>query len=246
MAWENLLKKGMAVFGEEHELKNSIDFSLLHAIDPFPSYYFIFNCEQSEIEYTSPEIKNVLGYEQDELNIKHLMAYIHPEDHAVFIAHETKALEFCQRLKPELQEKYYILHDFRMKTKSGDFIRIQQRSYACEIKNGVVKKTMVVHSDISSLKNDGQAELNFIGIDGQPSYYNVPLQDDVQTRNNLFTKTEQQILQHVVKGKTSKAIAKELHRSVFTVQTHRKNILKKSGCNSVQELLVKSIQEGWV
>ncbi len=246
MDWENLLEKGREAFGQHHELKNSVDFTMLQAIDPFPSYYFIFNCENSEVDYTSPNIKNVLGYEPHELKIESLMEFLHPEDQSDFIAHETKALAFCQNLKPELQEKYYILHDFRMKTKSGDFVRIQQRSYACEIKNGVVKKTLVLHTNISSIKTHNQSVLHIIGLQGEPSFYNLHLNDEVNENINYLTKTEKQILKYVMNGMTSKSIAAQLNRSIFTVRTHRKNILKKSGCNSIPELLAKSIREGWV
>lgn len=41
-----------------------------------------------------------------------------------------------------------------------------------------------------------------------------------------FTKREKEILAEVVQGARSAQIAKKLNLSLFTVQTHRKNILK--------------------
>lgn len=247
MAWENLLKKGMDIFSEENTGKDAVNFLLKNAINPFPSYYFIFNCETSEIEYTSPDITRVLGYEPNEFNIQLLLEYIHPEDHTIFIQHETKALEFCRQLAPELQDKYYVIHDFRMKTKTGASVRIQQRSYACEIRNNVLKKTMVIHSDISQLKNHQEAELHFIGINGETSYLNVhrELEKKITFINKLFSKKEIEILRYMVQGIKSEDIAQLTDRSIFTIRNHRKKILKKSGCNNVQELLVKAVQEGW-
>jgi len=61
-----------------------------------------------------------------------------------------------------------------------------------------------------------------------------------------FTKPEKEILAEVVQGARSAQIAKKLNLSLFTVQTHRKNILKKSGCLNLQELISKAIREGWV
>lgn len=59
-----------------------------------------------------------------------------------------------------------------------------------------------------------------------------------------FTKPEKEILAEVVQGARSAQIAKKLNLSLFTVQTHRKNILKKSDCLNLQELISKAIREG--
>lgn len=60
-------------------------------------------------------------------------------------------------------------------------------------------------------------------------------------RNNLATfsslrKSEKNILKHLAQGLTSLQIAEQLHISVNTVETHRKNIRKKLGVKSLVEL----------
>lgn len=240
MDWENLLKKGMEVFSQETNINGDVNFMMNKPIDPFPSYYFIFNCESAEIDYISPELKNVLGYEAHEYSIRFLLDYIHSDDHPIFIQHETKALEFCKQLSADLQTKYCVMHNFRLKTKAGHYIWIQQQSYACEVKDGVLKKTMVIHSNINNFKSYHKHELHFIGLDGHPSYHNI------QKSFTLYTKREQEILRLMVQGLTSLAIAKKLQRSIHTIRNHRKTILEKSKCENVQELLVKAVRESWV
>ncbi len=245
MAWDDLLKNGMDIFEGENAADGALNFTLNEAVDPFPSYCFIYNCEKGEIEYTSSDIKKVLGYESSELDIKLLFEYIHPDDQSVFIRNETKALEFCQQLDPELQNKYYVVHDFRMKTKAGDFVRIQQRSFACEVKNDVLKKTLVVHTDISTIKSNNESVLHFIGMHGAQSYYNAHLDEGIGA-HPPFSKKELEILRYMVQGKKSEEIAQLMSRSIFTIRNHRKKILQKSDCKNIQELLLKAVKETWV
>ena len=53
-----------------------------------------------------------------------------------------------------------------------------------------------------------------------------------QPSNLKLTRREKQILDLLVKGKTSKQMAKQLNLSRFTIDTHRKNIHKKLGVKS--------------
>ena len=45
-----------------------------------------------------------------------------------------------------------------------------------------------------------------------------------------LTKREKQILKLIVSGKTTNGIAEELFISPLTVETHRRNLMKKTGC----------------
>ena len=58
---------------------------------------------------------------------------------------------------------------------------------------------------------------------------------------NLLSPREIEILELVVQGKTSKEIAETLFISKTTVDTHRRNLLDKTGCRSPSELLLKVI-----
>lgn len=54
--------------------------------------------------------------------------------------------------------------------------------------------------------------------------------------NNTLSSREKQVMDLVLQGKTSKEIADLLFVSKSTIDTHRKNILKKTGATSFQEL----------
>lgn len=55
---------------------------------------------------------------------------------------------------------------------------------------------------------------------------------------------ERQVLQLLSEGKNTKEIAYALKVSMKTVETHRSNIMKKTGCRTVADLIRYAIREG--
>lgn len=72
---------------------------------------------------------------------------------------------------------------------------------------------------------------------------NQKLRDDFRKRLGL-SKREQEILVLISKGLTSQGIGDHLFISKYTVETHRKNILRKLEVNSSTELVKFAIQQG--
>lgn len=62
-------------------------------------------------------------------------------------------------------------------------------------------------------------------------------EEDARHRLDLLTRREIQILRLVVGGMTNKAIAAELDLSRRTVETHRANIMRKTGSHSLPDLV---------
>ena len=71
------------------------------------------------------------------------------------------------------------------------------------------------------------------------------LKDDFQKRL-LLSKREKEILNLISKGYTSQHIADQLFISRYTVETHRKNILRKLNFNTSTELVKFAVLQGLV
>jgi two-component system LytT family response regulator len=54
---------------------------------------------------------------------------------------------------------------------------------------------------------------------------------------SMLSKREKEILRHVLAGESSIEIAETLFLSINTINTHRRNILEKTGCKSVLEII---------
>ena len=62
----------------------------------------------------------------------------------------------------------------------------------------------------------------------------------------LLSKSELKVLELVVKGLTSETIGIKLSIAKSTVQTHRRNMLRKTNFNNTQQLAGWAVREGWV
>lgn len=60
----------------------------------------------------------------------------------------------------------------------------------------------------------------------------------------LLTTREREILQLLAEGKTNKEVAAGLNISLYTVETHRSNILEKLGIHSPAELILYAVRKG--
>jgi two-component system, NarL family, response regulator NreC len=75
--------------------------------------------------------------------------------------------------------------------------------------------------------------------------YMRQLQDrDIEDSYELLTSREREILQLVAEGKSNKDVANILNLSVYTVETHRSNIMEKLNLHSVPELILYAVRKG--
>ncbi len=69
-------------------------------------------------------------------------------------------------------------------------------------------------------------------------------QRGVDDSYELLTTREREILQLVAEGKSNKDIANLLSLSLYTVETHRGNIMQKLNLHSVPELILYAVRKG--
>lgn len=60
----------------------------------------------------------------------------------------------------------------------------------------------------------------------------------------LLTPREREVLQLIAEGKSNKDVANILHLSVYTVETHRANIMEKLKLKNIPELILYAVRKG--
>jgi DNA-binding CsgD family transcriptional regulator len=238
--------KADSEYTKELELQLEFHKRLLNVFQIGGYYYIVFNIFQGEIEFASEEIKHILGYEPEEITIQFLMDKIHPEDKSYFLNFEYKIAEFFKNIDYDKVKNYKAQYDIRFKTKNNNYVRMLQQAVQIDYDETNYYRTLGIQTDITHIKKDGIPCLSIIGLEGEPSYYNIQNTEVLSKSFDLFTKREREILKHIVEGKSSKTIAKDLNISIHTVNTHRKNILIKANCKSPIDLVTKVINEGWI
>jgi DNA-binding CsgD family transcriptional regulator len=242
--WKDIVRDAK-VSSLEFEL--GIHKKLLNIFQVGEYYYFIFNIKDAEFEYVSPEIEQILGFDASTLSVDIFLNNIHPEDQPYFLNFENTISQFLRQLPIDKCQKYKFRYDFRIKATSGKYVRLLHQMIALQNdESGNITRSLGIHTDISDLKTTGHLILSFIGLEGEPSYINVDVKEVFTPVKEILSKREKQILQYLAEGKSSPEIAVELKISRFTIDTHRKNMLKKTHTSSAAELVMKSVREGWI
>jgi len=241
--WENIPSAVTAEIDVTQKELISQFMDFFHVGDYF---YIIFNTQNAEMEYVCPSVEKVLGFKPKHFNLQLIMDNIHPDDLPYYYHYEQSAVRFFSSLPEELFFKYKFAYDYRLKSSTGEFKRVQQQIIPIYYFPEGGARTLGVFTDLSHLNIMGIPKLSFIGMQGAASYYNVHLSEEFRIGKEIFTPREKEILKYMIQGKKSEEISLLLNRSIFTIRNHRKNILEKSACQNLQELLVKAIREGWV
>lgn len=208
---------------------------------------FVFNFQDVRFEFVSNEAESLLGYPKAEITAELILESIHPDDRAWFLNCQEVCVQFIESLPPDKQMKYKPRIDFRIRKKSGEYIRIMHQAVILQNNNdGKVFRNLVIFTDISHLKQSGRPVMSYIGMEGEPSYVDVNVHNYFSGENDILSRREKEILFHLIEGKLSKEIAQLLCITKDTVDKHRKNMLRKMNVNTTGELTYKAIREGWV
>ena len=243
--WNKINKEAIpSNFSEEILLHNKL-LNFFHVGD---HYFYIFNVSSISIEFVQDQMTSILGYSKEDFTPENIVANIHPDDIAHFVNFENTIALFLNKLPIEKMQKYKVRYDYRIKKANGDYMRILQQVITIEenAENGGILRTLGMHTDITHLKQENKSSLCFIGLDGEPSFYDVKPENIIYEISETFTKREKEILTYIANGYKSKEISTLLCIEKNTVDTHRKNILKKANCKSFLELVTKSIKMGWI
>jgi two-component system response regulator NreC len=174
-----------------------------------------------------------------------------------------KTVEVCEALKPDA-----VVLDIAMPNLNG--IEAARQICAKLPKTAIVVLSM--HSDEGYvlralkagaraylLKDSAEADLiNAIHVVTEGKAFFSPaisrmLVDDyvhrlqqrgVEDSYELLTTREREILQLLAEGKSNKEVANILNLSLYTVETHRGNMLQKLNLHSVPELILYAVRKG--
>jgi len=245
----NNIWKKVAGGGTPEQLRFELELykKLLNFFQVGDYYYLIFNIPILDLEFASMEIETVLGYNPSEFSMNTVIEKAHPDDRPYFLNFENKAGTFFTTLPIEKLMKYKIRYDYRIQKKSGSYIRILQQSSVIEHnENGGIIRTLVVHTDITHLKAEGNPVFSIIGLEGEPSYINIDVEKVFAVSKEFLSKRENQVLSLLIEGKLSKEIGNILHISKQTVDKHCKNMIAKNKLSNTAELVSNAIRKGWI
>lgn len=210
-------------------------------------FYVIYYLPEQDIEYCSDGVKKLYSIEPEAFTLQYIVENIHPDDLPTFMRFENTMLHFLPTLPPEKLTKYKVVYDYRMKDAHGKYKRILHQLMTLQNdENGAVIRTFGVFTDITHLKTDTSMRLNLIGMNGEPSFYDIQEDLTYTSGESPISEREKQVLAAMAEGLNSADIAKRLEISKNTVDNHRKHILKKTDSKNSVEALQTALTVHWI
>lgn len=232
-------------------LSETIDqIASLFAVGSF--YYFVLNFENITMDYVNEGVRNVLGIEPSAFSMEKGFEIMHPEDLALMNEKEAVVFDFFfNKITSEDLFNYKSVYVMRMRHADGTYkTLLHQASVFSVSEDGKIQQTLCVHTDISYLNIPINHTVSFISSKKQCYHYAKKLGNYVVIHKNdsalekksfkdIFSKREKEIIEKLGQGLNFNEIATELSISPNTINTHKKNMLKKSDCKNTPELIAR-------
>lgn len=205
-------------------------------------FFYISDLIQVKVIYTSKRCKEMIGIEPSDLTLYHLFEATHPQDMQRNSLGRAKVLKMAHDLFVAEKGFKIISTNFKVKNPEGNYSELMMQLYlfysTIPYKSAFLLK---IHTNIDKLRKIRHGYHYYLGED--LSYFRYPDEELLQT-GNIFSDREFEIIRLVGSGLSSEKIADKLFLSLHTVNTHRRNILKKTGKTHISELIYDLTERG--
>ena len=204
-------------------------------------FIFIWNAVTNRFVY-AVDNRNVVGYEPSLYlagnGIDFSISNVHPDYLTSCLIMNQKAFEYISPNKDEEQNKIIVNFDGMYKKSNGEYMHFLQQTVCIEYDgNGYGILFLNYIQDITYFKKDKTANLA-IRTNNDVKSWNFNFDNNCLEPIQSLSRQEKKVLSYLEKGKSSKEIANELFTSPHTIDTHRRNLLKKTNCLNTTGLVI--------
>jgi len=205
-------------------------------------FIYIADAIQMKILFTSKRSLRMIGIPPEDLNFYHFMEATHNDDIQRLNLGRSRLVKLAQDLF--IAEKGYTIlsTNYKIRNSSGTYTDYLIQCYL--FYTAIPYKTVFflkIHTNIDWHKKIRHGYHYYVGDD--LSYFRYP--DEVLLKKgNIFSEREFEIIRLIESGMDSEQIAEKLFLSVHTVNTHRRNIIEKSGKATMAELIYDLMERG--
>jgi DNA-binding CsgD family transcriptional regulator len=221
-------------------------------IGHLPCIVAIFNLQKGYYEFISDNMRSILGYDprrfEGEDGVNLIFEILMKEDADVFTSViMTKILTYIfEQAATNNAKDYRFTICAKLKASNGLLQWYLMDTNILQVnQSGQPMRTIFTMINVDLFKKDDAIYYDILKRD-ENGIYRPVLQKSISQNTSIKTLTvrEYEILGLISKGHTSSQIADHLFISLFTVQTHRKNIKRKLKCKSNGELINYALARG--
>jgi DNA-binding CsgD family transcriptional regulator len=207
-------------------------------------FFYLGDLIKLKIIYTSKRSREMMGVEPEDLTFYQFFDGTHPDDLKRNSLGRATLLKLANDLFVDGKENAFKLlsSNLRIRNATGDYSNLLMQMY---LYYSIIPYKSVfllkLHTNIDWCKKIHHGYHYYLGED--LSYFRLPDNELLMT-GNVFSNREFEIIRLIEKGLSSEQIAEQLFLSLHTVNTHRRNILRKTGKESISELIYELMERG--
>lgn len=205
-------------------------------------FFYIADAIHMNLLYASKRSMDMIGVEPVDLSFYHFMELTHQDDLQRLSLGRTKLIKKAQDIFISGKGSSLLSTNFKIRNAAGGYSNFLTQNYL--FFSSVPYKTVFllkVHTNIDWCKKIKRGYHYYIG--NNMSYFRYPGEKILQM-GNVFTKREFEIIKLIEAGMSTEQIAEKLFLSVYTVNTHRGNILKKTDKTQISDLIYDLKERG--
>lgn len=210
---------------------------------PYSSTFFcITNTQNLTFEFISKNMSSCIGLNKDTLLREGMRSFwnrIHPEDIELWLKALNDLMVYTLEDIPlDQRQRMSYTWNYRLKTANETYVNIIQNTSPIEFDGDMKPIIGLAHYTVIDAKIKmpitGTAKLLNDNNEYETKYFNNYSQKQL---TGGLSNRERDVIRLLTINKSSKEIADSLNISSNTVDTHRRNILKKLGISSTGELV---------
>lgn len=215
-------------------------FDRLH---PSASFLFVFDFIKMKYLFVSESVKDITGYSAKQWRdggIDWIVTTLYEQDAKRLTKLHAALFNFYYTIPIPERKHYKYAYEYHLVRKDGMPIWLLQQGSFIEIcADGKPAITFDILTDITQFKKDKGMRLTMSKDNKNGCVLYFPIEGDV-----VFSKREIEILNLISLGLSSKKIGDRLYISSHTVDTHRRNMLKKTAKKDSTELVYYAKENG--
>lgn len=197
-------------------------------------FFHVANLIQAKITWASKRCEQMIGIKPEELDAYHFMEATHPDDLAKHSLGRSKMFDTANDLFKAKKGKRLLSINIRIRNSRGEYPDLLFQLYFMYSEKYNTVFLFQVHTNIDSFKKRKHGYHYYVGEDF--SNFRFP-DEELLLVGNLLSDREFEIVKLIESGLGSDAIAEKLFLSINTVNTHRRNILDKTGKKTMADLI---------
>jgi len=205
-------------------------------------FFYVADLIQMKVLYASKRSTQMIGIDPAEVNPYHFMEALHPDDYTRYNLARSKVIKTGQEIFIAGKGDSLVSTNMKLRGPGGEYSNTLIQSYSFYASNPY--KTVFyfkLHTNINWCKKIKNGFHYYSGND--LSNFRYPDMELLNT-GNIFSDREFEIIRLIGKGMSTDIIAEKLFISPYTVNTHRGNILHKSGKANIPELIYELMDKG--